>query len=130
MVVARSGECLRAGAEQAGATVEIKVERLYETFRVDAADPMVRWAEEATRSCGLEPVIKDGGGGSDANVFNAHGLKAVVLGVGYQEIHSHSEWIAVADLAKAAERTAALIQLIGSRAHQGELAPPLELSGR
>ncbi len=32
-----------------------------------------------------------GGGGSDSNVFNADGLDAVTLGVGFERVHSPHE---------------------------------------
>lgn len=123
-------DCFEQGAAEAGATVDVRVERLYESFRIAPDDPLVRWAQAATEASGLEAVAKDAGGGSDANIFNAHGLPSVVLGVGYQEIHSHKEWIAVSDLAKAAERTARLVAQVALAARQGDHAPPAELSGR
>ena len=46
---------------------------------------------EAARLPGLEARLVGGGGGSDANVFNARGLPALTLGVGFERVHSPRE---------------------------------------
>jgi tripeptide aminopeptidase len=37
------------------------------------------------------------GGGSDANVFNAKGMAAPILGTGMREIHTVHEWLDLGD---------------------------------
>ena len=39
-----------------------------------------------------------GGGGSDANVYNAKGIQSVVLGTGMTKVHTTQEFITVANL--------------------------------
>jgi tripeptide aminopeptidase len=50
-----------------------------------------------------------GGGGSDANVFNARGCPAVVVGCGMEKPHSTEERIAVRALYELADLAAALV---------------------
>jgi tripeptide aminopeptidase len=40
------------------------------------------------------------GGGSDANIFNQHGIVALNLSTGMQKVHSHDEFIHIDDLVK------------------------------
>ena len=47
---------------------------------------------------GKEPTLGATGGGSDANVFNAHGIATILLGVGYEEIHTPNERIALSSV--------------------------------
>lgn len=97
-------------ASAIGARAEVRSEKEYSTFRFSKDDEVVKLAMAASRKIGIEPTFQDGGGGSDANVFNSAGIPAVVIGVGYDGAHSPSERIAIADLSKAAEYAAALIE--------------------
>jgi tripeptide aminopeptidase len=85
------------------------VKREYTTYRWTAEDAPVKLALQAAASIGIKSQLIEGGGGSDANVFNAKGKPAVVIGVGYEGAHSNEEHIAIADLAKTTEFALALI---------------------
>ncbi len=95
-------------AAKIGAKADVTVEKEYWTYRWTENDDIVKLAVAAVRRIGLEPAFIDGGGGSDANVFNRAGIPALVIGVGYDGAHSSSEHVAVSDLAKCAEFVAAL----------------------
>ena len=90
-------------AEKMGARAEVTVTRSYGAIDVPPDSPLIGMLEVALRACGLEPRLVPTGGGSDASVYNDHGIEAVNLGVGYTEMHSTTEHIAVADLARIAE---------------------------
>ena len=62
-----------------------------------------------TAAAGLAVRLQHDGGGSDANVLCAHGVRAVALGVGMAAFHSTDEQIAVADLEGSARLVEALI---------------------
>jgi tripeptide aminopeptidase len=49
-------------------------------------------------------------GGSDANVFNANGIKVLNLGIGANNPHSNQERIALADMQKGYEIMMQLIE--------------------
>ncbi len=49
--------------------------------------------------------------GSDANIFNSHGINTVNIGLGYVNNHSRDEYIAVTDLVKGAEIAAGLVKV-------------------
>ena len=92
-----------------GATAEVHVTPSYGAINVPPDAPLIELVSRAMRACGVEPTLGATGGGSDANVFNAAGVPAVNLAVGYQNPHSVDEHIAIADLVKAAEVVLALL---------------------
>ena len=72
--------------------------------------PSSSWPWHAAAGVGIEPSFEDGGGGSDANVFNAAGVPSVLIGVGYDGPHSPSESISVENSRRAADFVTALIE--------------------
>ncbi len=96
-------------AEKIGAKAVVNTQREYTAFRWTPEDDVVKLAAEASARIGIEPSYHDGGGGSDANVFNAAGIPCVVIGVGYDNPHATNEFITIDDLTKAAEYAEALI---------------------
>ena len=50
-------------------------------------------------------------GGSDVNILAQRGLQIANVSVGYREIHSTGEYIAVADLERSAELVARLLEV-------------------
>ena len=92
-----------------GARAEVTGEREYTGYRWSEDDDVVRLAVVADARLGIAPVFMQGGGGSDANIFNAWGMPSVVVGVGYEDAHCSSERIASDDLCKAAEFAASLV---------------------
>jgi tripeptide aminopeptidase len=94
-----------------GACAEVTVERSYSAYRVSADDPLVQRLCVAARQVGLQPTLKDSGGGSDANIFNRHGIKAVVLAVGYEEPHCYAERLVIDEMVKSAEMLLAFVSL-------------------
>jgi tripeptide aminopeptidase len=100
----------RAAAAEMGATVDIAVERSYQTYRLSEDDEVVRIAAAGAREAGIEPELHKTGGGSDANIFNAKGIPTTVVGVGYENPHSVDEYIAMSDLVKSAEMAVGIIR--------------------
>lgn len=101
---------LKSAAETNGGRAEWDVTLEYESFWLDEDDEVVRRSVQAAQSLGLTGSLHETGGGSDANVFNARGLPTVVLGVGYQAIHTHREHMRVSELVRLSELVVALTQ--------------------
>ena len=80
--------CFEDAARESGATVEVNIERSYYAFSLDADEPVVRHCAAAMRHLGLTPTLTSTGGGSDCNVFNRHGMKAVDLSIGMTDVHT------------------------------------------
>lgn len=86
-----------------GQTMEFDISRWYDGYELSESCPVARIAVHAAKEMGVTPRICSTGGGSDANVFNAKGIPAVVLGIGYRNAHSVNECIAISDLVKSTE---------------------------
>ncbi|MCE5314085.1 MAG: M20/M25/M40 family metallo-hydrolase [Armatimonadota bacterium] len=97
-------------AEAIGANAVVRCDREYFSFKWTQDDEIVKLAVAACNKIGIEPTFMDGGGGSDANIFNAAGIACVVVGVGYDGAHSSSERISLNDLATAAAFVQAIIE--------------------
>ncbi|MBC7229550.1 MAG: M20/M25/M40 family metallo-hydrolase [Actinobacteria bacterium] len=94
---------VRAALEAEGAVgvgVEVKVERAYDGYRIDADDPLVLLAKEAGKAMGMRMELRPSGGGSDANFLNAAGIRALVLGMGAREPHTTHEYLETRDLSR------------------------------
>jgi tripeptide aminopeptidase len=89
--------------------VESEVRPSFPGYRFRQSDEPVRLAATALERAGYTPSYALSGGGADANVFNARGLRCVNLANGMMEIHTPDEHIAVADLEGMVEVTLALV---------------------
>lgn len=94
-----------------GANVRIEISHRYDAYRLREDDPIVQRAAAAFQAMGVAPHYLISGGGSDVNVFAQRSLSIVNLSIGYRAIHSTDEHIAVADLARAAEVVARLLEV-------------------
>jgi tripeptide aminopeptidase len=70
------------------AQVESEVRPSFSGYRFRESDAPVRLAAEALERAGYTPSYALSGGGADANVFNARGLRCVNLANGMMEIHT------------------------------------------
>lgn len=111
---------LRAVCEQTaaewGAGLEFGRTDVYEAFRIARDEPVAQIAEAAVRAAGLEPSWVEGGGGSDANIFCAAGLRCLIVSCGERDVHTHQEWCKVSDVAAAARL---VYELVGAAAQAG-----------
>lgn len=72
---------------------------------------VVTLARKAAETVGHELKVRLGGGGSDANIFNAHGIEMIILATGMQYVHTHNESVALADMAHVTELLVEIIRL-------------------
>lgn len=103
-------ETLHEAAADFGAEIDIEVLHMYDAYRLRVDEPVIRLAWEAAKEIGLTPTLKEAGGGSDANIFNAMGLPACVLSTGQSQVHTHQENIAIEDLIRTAEWVVAIVK--------------------
>lgn len=104
-------ECLEKACRDFGAELDCKLVRSYLGYEFKEDDPFVVRVSEACREAGLEPSLGSSGGGSDANIMNAGGIKAVVLGTGMDKVHTTSERITIKNIEDTAKLALALISL-------------------
>ncbi|WP_404452947.1 M20/M25/M40 family metallo-hydrolase [Virgibacillus necropolis] len=108
--VEKMKQAFESTAEEYGGTAEIDVQIMYPGFKQEAGDQVVEVARNAAKAIGRESKLLTSGGGSDANVIAGHGIPTVNLAVGYEDIHTTNERIAVEDLVKIAEYITAIVQ--------------------
>lgn len=91
------------------ARLKLKVERAYKAFEVKPADKFLSFVVKTLRQAGVRPVVKQTGGGSDANIFNERGIPAIILGVGADRVHTKKENIRVKDLIDGTENVLSIL---------------------
>ena len=95
-----------------GGTVDWEADIAFRSYERRRGEEVVERAWRAAESVGITPRLGATGGGSDANVLNAHGLPALNIGMGISGNHSPEERVAVADLE-------GLLRLVLAIAEQG-----------
>jgi tripeptide aminopeptidase len=109
-------QTIAAEAAAAGVDVEIDVHEAFRGYRHEADSPLLAIGAEAAALAGLQARRVDGGGGSDANVFNAAGLPALTLGVGFENAHSSQERMSLERLGELAAMAAGIVRAAGTAA--------------
>ncbi len=98
-------------AGQAGAQANITTERSYHGFALGADDAVVQRGIAAARQVGLEPNLHKGGGGSDANIFNEHGIPSVIIATGAHKPHTPEELLCIPSMLQCCEWLLAILTL-------------------
>ena len=85
------------------ARLMLRVERMYKSFEMKKSSRIIQLAQSAMEAAKVKPVLKQTGGGSDANIFNERGINTIIMGVGADRVHTTAERIAVSDFVKGTE---------------------------
>lgn len=83
-------------------TVECEVMADYPLMQVAKDAPLLHHLTQAAQRLGQKLEVGRSGGGSDANLFNAHGIVTLNLATGMNKVHSTAEFINVTDLVSVA----------------------------
>lgn len=102
-------------AEEFGAKVDFHSEIIYPGFKFDEDSEVVKLAAQALEKIGRKVKLLHSGGGSDANIFNGHGVPTVNMAVGYEHIHTTKEQMPVKELVKTTELVIALIEVAANQ---------------
>ncbi|MFN4179359.1 MAG: M20/M25/M40 family metallo-hydrolase [Armatimonadota bacterium] len=79
---------LEKEAQRGGGKAEVEVTDVYRSFRITEDDLPAKVLKVALAQMGLQPQWETTGGGSDANIFNEHGIKCVLICCGEESPHS------------------------------------------
>lgn len=90
--------------------VSIDVQPDYPSMAVAEDAGVVQLARHAAEAAGHDLKVRVGGGGSDANIFNAHGIETIILGTGMQKVHTVDESVSVSDMAHVARLLVEIIR--------------------
>ncbi len=111
--------CFEAAAEQmtrkingslVRPQISIDVRCDFPSMSVAENAPVVKLARTAAAAVGHDLKVRLGGGGSDANIFNAHGTEMIILATGMTRVHTHDESVAVADMVHVTELLVEIIR--------------------
>lgn len=103
-------DTFKESAAEFGAEVEIETTRMYGAFIVDENDEIITILKKAFTNMGIEATITSTGGGSDTNILNANGIKAVNLGIGMKKAHTLEEYIYIKDLINSARMVVEIVK--------------------
>lgn len=104
-------KAMEDAAEKFSGKVEIEVDTAYSAFKVDENEEIVEKVKQACRNINLEPFTASSGGGSDTNILNGKGIKAVNLGIGEKNPHTLEEHIKIEDLENASRLALEIIKV-------------------
>jgi tripeptide aminopeptidase len=105
-------DCFKQAAEEFGAQVEIETSRAYGPFVIDENDEIVNIVKKACGNIGLNAFTSSTGGGSDTNILNGNGVKAVNLGIGERKPHTLEEHLRIVDLVDTARLVMEIIKSV------------------
>lgn len=80
------------------ALCNVKVNREYNSMYVKPGESVIERVTKVYSKLGIPFKTLTGGGGSDANIFNEHGIKTVILGTGMMDVHTVNEYINADDI--------------------------------
>ncbi len=78
--------------------IDIELTEMYKGFNYNRSDDVVKYVTEALLSMNIKPIYEKTGGGSNTNIYNQNGIKALTLSIGMMNIHSTEEYIEIEDL--------------------------------
>ena len=90
--------CLQTACDEGGAKLECELRTNYVSYVVPTDSAVVQDVLAAIARIGCKGFTAQGGGGSDANVYNQKGIQAVVLGTGMTKAHTTQEHMTVKNL--------------------------------
>ncbi|MBD1399470.1 M20/M25/M40 family metallo-hydrolase [Pelovirga terrestris] len=82
------------------ASMAIEIQEDFPAMQIAETAPIVQLIVNAGKTLQRPQQIAAAGGGSDANIFNGHGIDMVILGTGMAKVHTPQEQVAVADMEK------------------------------
>lgn len=90
-------------ARALGATAEVRFTQLYQGFSISPKLPVVQAVIRALEQMGIKAIPRKIGGGSDANIFAAHGIQCVILATGASRLHTHQEQVSISRMHQCAQ---------------------------
>lgn len=109
-LVEEAQHAFEEAAKKHGGTVVFTKDKKATGFKIEDDQVVMQKLYEAGKGIDLEIITEVSGGGSDANIFNANGIRVVNLSVGYDKIHTTEENIEIQKLEDTVELVLAIIK--------------------
>lgn len=97
-------------AQERGAGIQITKKENFRPFLIPETDPVLVCAKAACEKLGINFRAEMGGGGMDANIFNANGFTTVGVALGYTRNHTPNEQLVLEDFFQSAILAQTLIE--------------------
>ncbi len=110
--IADMRSAVERAASEFGARFEIELKHEYRQYKIDADSPVIRATCTAASELCIDPVIKAAGGGSDANIFNEHGVPTIPIGTAMRNCHTTDEEISISELETISEWVLKIIESV------------------
>lgn len=110
--VAHMKEIFESTAQEFGGEAKVMIEKSYPGFKLNDEDKVTQYAINSAKELGLTGDTVIAGGGSDGSIINTFGIPTVILGVGYEHIHTTSERISIKSLNDLATQIVKIIELV------------------
>jgi tripeptide aminopeptidase len=99
-------------AKSHGAKIDIQRRLEYSGFSIKKDDEIVKIVNRAIAKLRIRPRYEISGGGSDTNIINRAGIKAINLSIGMRNVHTTKEYILRKDLINGARLVLSIIQSV------------------
>lgn len=94
----RIEKIFQQSCQKYGAKCEFDQELELEGYKLETNHPLFKKLERTFAKMDLKPNYYSTFGGSDANVFNQHGIVSVPIGSGYYNAHQYTEYANLKDM--------------------------------
>jgi tripeptide aminopeptidase len=98
------------GEETKQATMALELKEDFSPMFVAEDAQILQIVQAAGTALQRPQKIEAAGGGSDANIFNGHGIEMVIMATGMEKVHTIDEQISVDDMVKASELLVEIIR--------------------
>ncbi len=98
------------GGETKQATMALELKEDFSPMFVAEDAQILQLVQAAGTALQRPQKIEAAGGGSDANIFNGHGIEMVIMATGMEKVHTIDEQISVDDMVKASELLVEIIR--------------------
>lgn len=106
-------ECFESAAAQMGGKIEAQVELQYAQYHIDEQDRIIKLFEKGAQRAGVPMTLGATGGGSDTNVLNYKGIKAIDIACSMRNVHRVDEYVDVNELEQAVLLVLGIIEGVG-----------------
>lgn len=97
-------------AAKNGAGIKVTIDESFVPFNIPATDEVLLIAKAACDELGLTFLVEEGGGGMDANIYNAKGMSTIGVATGYTKNHTKAEQLVLDDFYKSGELCAVILE--------------------
>lgn len=95
-----------------GAKAKVIRELEYSGFSIKPNQRIVKIIQKAAKRIKIKTSLVSSGGGSDTNILNRAGIKAINLSIGMQKVHSKKEFILIRDLMNGTKLAISIIESV------------------